>query len=459
MSDRTSTAAAAPIGHRAPVRRGLFAVLLVPWLCGYWHVAHGAAPRVFPDTEQMQSLAALPLRFPDAFLGDKPIAYPLLLRLVGDDLAWLAALQTGLYFVAWGSLLYLMVFRPKHLAVAAGLGLATIGLALYPEFASWNHILLSESIALSSTVLTATCTFLAWERRRPRVVAAWVGLLVFGTLVRDFGAYYGLALLPMLVCWRMAGRLANVGLIAGALVLVLNFVASSWCADHGGRLAIRGRWAFGMVNNVAQRVLPDPELRAWFVARGMPWHDTLEALSGQWAHSRDAAFYHDPALAEFRRWIVADSKAVYARALLTHPGHVLAIVDRQWEEVTQWNHYINGFYPDAGYDKAPLVRVEHKWLHAANWLLLAALLVRALRRRERSTTWVVVAAAGYYACAWPLGLFAQFADAMEVGRHCLPMSLQNVLALAFSTLVLVGLGREAPAAAAATAGTAAPAPA
>lgn len=417
-------------------RLWLLALASLVWLCGYAYVSLDTKIRAFSDTDLMRNIANKALRFPDLFFEAKPFLYPLALRIVGDDLRLLVVAQTLVYFAAWGTWLWLVVTRPQRIAVAIGLAVLCVNFALYPEFASWNHLILSESFSISLTVLAAALLWLALERKRWYLHAAWLGALVLGTGVRDFGGYYGLALAPLLLCLRGLRRIGTAGMLGGLLVLGANFFVAFYTGEHAGKPPIGGRWAFEMLNNIGRRILPDPTFRAFFVAHGMPMNDALAAMSGKWAHENDQAFYEDPQLEDFRHWVADHSKTTYALALLQSPRYVLDSLNENKEDVLQWSQYTAGFYPDQGYLKRSFFRIEHQWLHALNVVVLGLLLALAWRRRARVAFFLAAACAWFYLILWPLAFFAFHADAMEIGRHCLPVSLQNVLALLLSLLCL-----------------------
>ncbi|MEZ5966299.1 MAG: hypothetical protein R3F56_20855 [Planctomycetota bacterium] len=428
--------------HRSRARWFVFAGSAALWLCAYVYLSMGAVPRAFSDTDLMRNIAAKPLRFPDLLFESKPFLYPLALRAFGDNVRLLVAVQTVVYFAAFGSWLWLASTRPRQLWAAAVLALATVNFALYPEFAAWNHIVLSESFATSLVTLAAACLWRALERRR--WLWLWLATLFACTTVRDFTGYYCLALVPLALALRGLRRLGTLSMLATILFLGGDFYFAFYCADHTGKSPIEGRWVFEMLNNVGQRILPDEALTQTMVAHGMPMSPALERRRGTWAHDDDLAFYRDPELEDFRRWLVTEGKKAYGLTLLQHPQYAVESFWDRKEDVLQWSVYTAGFYPDAAYKKRTVVRIEHKWLHAANVALLLWLATLAWRRRSRARVFLTLVCAWFYLCLWPLAFFAFHADAMEIGRHCLPIWLQSVLALMFSALCLAAWREPRP---------------
>ncbi|MFN2119583.1 MAG: hypothetical protein ACK2T0_04280 [Anaerolineales bacterium] len=110
-------------------------------------------PRILADTTAYTRISEVPLASVDFWAASRPAAFPLLLKIAGQDYNVAAALQLGISIVAWG-LLALMIsrfVRPAWLQIA---GFVLILLfSLDRHIASWDFVMLTESLSLSSLAL------------------------------------------------------------------------------------------------------------------------------------------------------------------------------------------------------------------------------------------------------------------------------------------------------------------
>ena len=98
-----------------------------------------------------------------------------------------------------------------------------------------------------------------------------------------------------------------------AAIFVMFFIAYSVSLNEGER------WVRATMNVVGQKVLPDPDMRAYFAEHGMPITPALMERSGKTYWDDNSAFKNDPELQEFRDWLYEDGQSTYIQFLLSRP--------------------------------------------------------------------------------------------------------------------------------------------
>ena len=169
-----------------------------------------------------------------------------------------------------------------------------LAFSLTTEITLWDTLLLSESVTFALCALLIA----AWLQlvRSPRMLWAIVVLLLtlLWVFARDTNAYVALVVgvLVALSLIRVEHRRLKLVLGLGCCAI---FLLSYGSAQAGKR------WLLPMKNIVSYRVLPDPSMRAFFVARG--FNPNSNWPIGAWMPNR--------------------SESVYAAYLLEHPGYAL----------------------------------------------------------------------------------------------------------------------------------------
>jgi hypothetical protein len=202
-------------------------------------------------------------------------------------------------------------------------------------------------------------------------------------------------------------------------------VQSNWPTDFTSR----GTWS--KLNNVFDRVLPDPEAREYFRENGLAQVDELATLTER------SDIVYDPKLAPSRIWIHERSRGVFLRWLIRHP------VERITDQVTYgWTllgvDSQNWYMPHGwkGYGRSKLVH----WIFGLteNHVLLVGLLLLcpfALWRVWRHGGRNIVL--GLIVTGWVGSLAAFYADSSERSRHCYGSGQQVIFGLCFALLLLL----------------------
>lgn len=240
----------------------------------------------------------------------RPWATPLLYAAMGRESRYEVWAQATVGALCW-TLLGLSVaawFRDRTVRIVVVAAVCLLGLTT--SVTNWDTAVLSESLALSLTVaLIAGWLALA---RRPSVGAAvllamvtvpW--LFVRQSLLPTAALVVVAAAVAAVVTWRRGGRWRPLAGLALALLVLTGVAAASYSRNQE------------IVNTnltviVANRIAPEPDRLAWFVAEGMPIPG-----GGNWdpnAMEQDAAF---------GPWVRSEGRSTYARFLLTHPWYTL----------------------------------------------------------------------------------------------------------------------------------------
>ena len=381
--------------------------------------------RLVPDSRAFLEAAAAPLGSAALWAGPRAPFAPLVYRLAGGETQRIATLQGLLAMAAWVglSVVAARAMRTPRGRVSAVLVVLSVGAC--PWVMAWDHVVMAESLTLSLLALWIAAGIEAvWRPRSvwPLMVFAGVGAAL--AVVRDGSSIVvGPVGLVGLRTWRTAIPIAVARTVAG-LVLVMA-VAGSTVSAAGG-----GRWLFPYLNVIAQRVLPDADRTDWFASHGMPLSPALTERAGGWAHSDGAAFYRDPRLEGFRRWVVDDGRSTLASYLVTHPVWTIAapladVPDALWPDTS-------GYVPEGW--TAPLEpprpsRPLREVLAVATLVLGCGLAIRvAVAPRLRRAPVAVVAAAAIV-LALPQLVAVWHADALQAVRHLVPTAVQLQLGI------------------------------
>jgi hypothetical protein len=414
----------------------------------HWLLTRAQEPHLFWDSgayiEEAQQAFSL-----GQFFYPKPIFVSLVLRVIGTEPSHLATFQQWLSVCSWLCFTAVLVAslnttRARIVALIAG---AVI--VLDPFRLGYGSDVLSESLDDSQLALLGAALVLLCSRESMRGRSAWiVGTALLATcwmLTRDTNAVVTLVAIPVaLLVWRPSPRrhvreLVALGFAAVVAVFVLWSTTVSpglpklsfqrnWPAD------LRARVTYSMIDNIIDRVLPDPAAHEFFVDHGLP---ETGSLAGREGRERIAV---DPALEPFRQFVSTDARRVWVLWLLSTP----------WQRIAdQWRH---------GWQLLGVANDEHRTNKPKHWarhglfairqlssthavvglllLLLPGLLYVA--RRHRLMRVIPPMLAG----GWIASLAALYGDSDEIGRHCYGSGQLVVLGLVMALVLCVETGRH-----------------
>jgi len=235
--------------------------------------------------------------------------------LVGDHRA-ITTLQAVVGVLAWSAAAIVAASVLERRAVRYGFVAVVLALGLTPPVTTLDAALLSESVAISLTVLLVAAV-LRFACRPTRSMA--IGVLVVGVvwaLARQNHAFLLVGAAVVLaalgagrgdrrLAWPLAGGLLAVALLGVAL-------ASSTTQIQ----------EYNTAQILVRRVLPDDAREQWFLDRGMPANGDALLLPPYENRFGDPAveLQEDPG---FGPWLRDRFPRTYARYLATHPGYAL----------------------------------------------------------------------------------------------------------------------------------------
>jgi hypothetical protein len=387
-------------------------------------------PRETADTTAYLRISRWPVLNVEFWGSTRPFVFPLLLKVSKQDLPAAAEFQLGFSILAWG--LFALAVSASLRTVwlkpfAFGLILA---LSLVRHIASWDFVMLTESLSISWFVLFLTMGIWLLNGWRTDKVIALIVTGFFLAFTRDTNSYLllalaGLILLAVILLWLKPRAL----LIAASFALI--FVLNNASANLGQR------WVFPLNNLIGRRILPNPQVVDFFESCGMPVTAELMRLEGGYANADDRAFYNDPSLDGYRAWLRADGKTCYTRWLLSDPIHSVGESLAEFEGLIAFDK-VDSFF-SRRYEPVLPWRVERLlypthftlWLFVA--LMFASVVIIWKRAWHGNRLW-----AAYLLLCVPIlpHLFISWhGDAMAPERHALSVGLQ--LALSFWILVFL----------------------
>lgn len=401
------------------------------------------APRVFYDSSAYLEMAQKPLGLDQLYYPKSPLV-PLVYRVLGGDVGAIASFQEQLALVAWLALAVVLVWRlrtPRARIAAAVIGAA---LLLAPVRLGFCDAVLSESIddslmaiAIAAAVVLATG---AWRRAALAVLVTTTVLLVFA---RDTNAVVAIVAAALaVVLWRQWKRPLAVGLAALVVVIACFDLHAANVAPEPTPFSVQQGWprestprgGYSTVDNVFDRVLTDPDARAYFEAHGLPQAAELAALPDR--HT----IYYDEHYAPARRWIAERALGTFLGYLARHP--VDRVVELARDLGVLAGLEVEGFYMPQGWTgfrwqkRAWPLRALRDPLSSEPIVALLALaalfaIVRA-RREPLARVAIVLVASGLVG-----SVAAYYGDASEVARHCYGSGQQIVVGLCVALLVLI----------------------
>jgi hypothetical protein len=406
------------IADHLSVRVTGFVLLSCGFLAIYWLAARDARVHGGGDTTAFEEVARTQLSWANILSTQRPPIYPLLFWLLDFSRPVVVLIQTASYLVSW--IFLAAMLGKRNMFVAA----CVFYVALFPGFAAWNHVLMSESLATSLTVVGFAFLVRVLECEG---WAFWgfIAVICLRCLLRGFDSILCFFYLPVLVLAATRHRTSWSSVAYAVLALLLCFVIVN--RTTGG--PHDGVWFFALLNNVGTRALPDPGWRQYFVAHGMPLNDALLSMTGRLAHELNMRFFIDQELAGFRAWALAHGRSTYVLYLLAHPS---LIVSGLWQARAEV-FLADGIPPmpvyfDPGYRLTVPPWPSFVWVYVSGALGSALLATLLSRRRVPSA---LAAQAGSAVLLWlsllPLALCVYHADAGEIPRHAIPILLQAAL--------------------------------
>ncbi|HEX2024037.1 MAG TPA: hypothetical protein VHF00_04990 [Acidimicrobiales bacterium] len=407
-------------------------------------------PPMFPDalnpgrTDTYYAIAGLTPFRPSFYWAARPVLYPAFVWLLGRTSQLIVLGQMATYCAAFGVLCLTahQFIRNRLIAIATVVVLVLI--AIQGRFVLWNTQILSESLGVSLGIMVIAMWWrVAAAPTRRRVTWAWAWTILW-MLVRDsFVIPVLLGVLPAAVYYalRSRGLAGDVRrrLVSGALIalLVSGYIYVAQDVSNRNR--------YPLYNNVGQRILPDPELRAWFERGGMPVDAALLGRQGKTAFDDDRFFVEDPSLARFREWADGPGERRMTLSVVLRARDWYDLLSRQWKHLLAYD-----FDAYDGYDVLQRLPTRMPFQLGGPgtpralflWLLAAAAVSWLAVGRAARPAPVKFAVVGVGLVL--LELYTSFvADSLEVERHLVgPLSRLGPMLVVCIAIGLDTLWRE-----------------
>jgi hypothetical protein len=222
---------------------------------------------------------------------------------------WLRVVgQVVLSVAGWVTLAWVVSRRLSSGVVRVGLLASVLLVGLAPVVTEWNRLILSESLAISLTMLFGAA-WVVFLRQPSRWAAGAVMAIGF------LWAFSRNAQVPVVLVigvaalassrWFSARRLM---MTVGAALVAVGLLGSTIAASAAQHIT-----RYNSATILADRVLVHPDQRQWYVAHGMPLAPDEEVATGSAGYAK---LLKDPHMVH---WIDTGWKTAYLRYLVTHP--------------------------------------------------------------------------------------------------------------------------------------------
>ncbi len=394
-------------------------------------------PRVILDTTDYLRISRQPV-FDIKFWGDnRPFVFSLLLKVAKQDLPLTSALQLGFSIVAWGALAFFSADAMRNIYLKPLFFSIVLALSLVRHLASWDYMMMTESLSISWFVLFLALGIWLTHGWRWEKVLALCAAGFFLAFTRDTNAYLLLMLAGMLtlaILFRWTKPRALILVAAFLLMFFLNNYTSN----------IGERWVYPLSNVIGSRILPNAGALKYFQSCGLPFTPYLNSLTTTYANGqRRVALFNDPNMNEYIAWLRAHGKNCYMRWLLFNPIRSAGEALNQFQELVAFDKLQTFF---ARRYNPSLPWFAEIFLYPAKfivplWIALTTISLFAIWKRawRQNPLWGI-----YILLCLPIlpHLFIVWhGDALAVERHALPLGLQ--LALCFWVIVFLLLDQFA----------------
>lgn len=405
-------------------------------------VAHG-------DSDDFENMTSHAWSSPQLWGGKKPPTTAVFFKMFNKHGPNQSLAVTSFYFIlsttGWITLVVTAHQALTHPWLKIAAPAILLLFASSNEIFIWHRQKLSESPALSLFVLlVALILVIIVHHHRLRTqpihtiapLAAALALLLFlWTFSRDTNIYVLLpaGLLAAAIILRRWRRVHRPGLWFSLALLVIPLaVGQSISADY------QQRWRYPLVNVIGQRILPDQDKRAFFIAHGMPDTAAVRQFRGRWAASSDWS--------EFGTWLPTHGKDTYFKLLLAKLPFTLSAPLQDWD---MWLNPNVRDYQRSHSGPASLFAL-HRILSRLGWptgyaplvlLTAAAAATGLVLFRHIPISAHLTFSLALLGVATPGILGCWHGDAAEIARHCLGaaahLRLATWLVLIFSADALV----------------------
>jgi hypothetical protein len=418
-----------------PQRRGIPAgrliLLLLVALVGiafYLWLQH-RDPRIVSDSGDYLRMANQPLYSRAFYLGLRPWTTAVFYKALWANGFAIVVFQSLLHTLSWGFLIWTVAVFLEHRWLRIGVAGILVLMALAYPVHSWNHVILSESVAISLFIfMLAAAIRLGYGQAGYFYPLALLVVLWINS--RETNTWLALPVAAGLIFAGLFWQPRSFYFATG--ILLLGVIGISFVSTH-----LANRSNFPLANIVVQRILVDPQALQYFQERGMPVNQKLKKLAGEWAFSQGYAIFNHPKLRSFYRWLNTQGSRDYAVYLLSHPVKTLAAplinLDKLLQPATDYE--LSKYTP-------PILRLTGSVVFiplpkilviGVTWILSLIGFIVAIR--AHNPLLLIVSFTGIL--LYPHALLVWHGDAMEIQRHSAQLYVQVYLSF---WLLLAAMG-------------------
>jgi hypothetical protein len=422
----------------------LYLTLSIPWNPPLWT---GLA-----DPYDYLHQSQIPLRSSEFFFPKKapptgrqpinffprPFTVPLIYKLANSDPDVIVQIQKYVHCLsAWFLVSSLLPFISSNF-IRCLLIICLYLLMSWWNILGWALFLLSESLS-TSLLLCWIASFLVLLRRQDvfTLVSHAVIAILFA-FTRDTWPYILVAFYIMVLLFSLFNARH---LVPSAVALLLIGLVVFTVSNKGA--TIGQRRSLPLINTIILRVIPNDEYTRWFVTRGLPLAERLQAefRNTAWLEGRSKInpvavekIYHIYADRDYKRlfnWCDSKGERTYVWFLLTHPSFAFLFKESP-AQLRRILTYDVGFAPNPrGYSAF----AQHIFpVFSLSTLLVLLITSFVLYRRLKREVFLVPISLAVVFCFNTFLLYN--ADALEVERHLLTtvvmIQLLSIVALALS---------------------------
>ena len=383
------------------------------------------------DTEAYLEVASQPLFSLDFFAGARSWTVPLLWKLLPDADSERAAGQFILSCASWPVLAWAVAscLRPTVFRYVA-FGLVLL-FSLTLAVVRWDLVMLSESVAISLTVLMLAAWLELVRAPRRSLVVVLLGLTLVWVFARDSNGIIALAIVPLIALWAIRppaalGRAWVGALAAGTFAIFLAGLLATTTDEAQLRRNERP-----ILHVIGRRVLADAEQTRWWRDHGMPAPPPRvirdrRSLAG----IAEGGLPSDPETDEFLEWAREHGRNTLARYLLAHPFQTVKQTIGKRQRLLAG--VTVGYRPPDARNILPEPLDELVYPRDAQdvyfWMIVVGLGAGAvaLTLGPRRTWWVPAVA---FAVQAPHATVVYQGDTLEIPRHAMLVAVTTRLSL------------------------------
>jgi hypothetical protein len=430
---------------RYPLLLLIFGVIFLSYLRIKLDYAQFNGGRAFRDTSTYVQTAMQPITSSSFWIGERSFTLPLVYKILHIDLnnftqanrlKVVDSFQTWLSIISWTALALALAlsFRQPWLS---GLAFAlALFFSLNLEISIWDSLLLSESVSFSLFALLLAA-WIGMGLLPSKWQAGWMGwtflasiavITILYSFTRDTNLYFVVVgagvLLLISIFMRTIVAIPRKYVYAYTIFALALFIFQTATVQAGNR------WEIHIYDHLALRILPNPQVRQYYVDAGLPVTPDLMAITNMLGYQYHDYLDFDPRMAPVRAWIQASGRATFLNYMLSHPSQTF------FEPIRQISHLVNGSNLEYRYPRYALQPVppsisqlnEQFYPHQAFilWLTGALILIGLFLDWRNPEThrqaWWVLAAIAF--SMYPLMLIVWNGNPLEIERHAAQIGIQ-----------------------------------